>query len=732
MSQWHQVQQLQGRLLEQVSGLYDDNFPMEIRHTFAPWIESQDWDTAMGHESMAAVLLSILLSQVDDCCSQEQNFLQKHSLKRIHQQLQGKFQANPLHMAGVIADCLREERRILSSASFLEQEPTEESMESFASSESHRNMDARVSAIRGRVQVIDQMVKDLEHMQEDFEYRYKTLKSYSPSASTDEFVKREVETFNYILKVLDFKRKEILTTVGEVITEVDMLMGSQLEPELKAWKRRQQIACIGGPELTSVDQLQCWFTLTVQSLFLIKRQLDKLEQLFLIVTYETDPIPQQKPLLEDHMKRLISHLVKMSFVVEKQPCTLNYPHKPLVIKTGIYFSTRLRLLLKLPEVDYQLKVKTAFDKHRQFEILNNNPKQMDIDESSNGCLAVEFRHLQLKDKKGSSTSKNEGSLTVTEDLHILTFQARLCLQGLSIDLETSTLPLVVISNIIQLPAGWASVMWYNLLTDEPKNLSFFNNPPCANWSQLAKMLSWQFSTITGRSLTTEQLEMLGEKLLGEETTLVYESQVYWSRFCKENIPGKTFSFWLWLDSILELIKKCLQPVWIDGCILGFVSKARERALLKDKAPGTFLLRFSESHLGGITFTWVEQDYNGEKSFSSVEPYTKNHLNMLPFADIIRDYKVLTDGNVPESPLKFLYPDIPKDKAFGKHYNRLHTKGKLLCPIRLSAASPQTPPKIPLFDLPFSPNPSDLEETFDPQILEEILYSISVPNSLNAT
>uniref|UniRef100_A0A8C9SXY0 Signal transducer and activator of transcription n=1 Tax=Scleropages formosus TaxID=113540 RepID=A0A8C9SXY0_SCLFO len=249
-----------------------------------------------------------------------------------------------------------------------------------------------------------------------------------------------------------------------------------------------------------------------------------------------------------------------------------------------------------------------------------------------------------------------GSLTVTEDLHILTFQARLCLQGLSIDLETSTLPLVVISNIIQLPAGWASVMWYNLLTDEPKNLSFFNNPPCANWSQLAKMLSWQFSTITGRSLTTEQLEMLGEKLLGEETT-----QVYWSRFCKENIPGKTFSFWLWLDSILELIKKCLQPVWIDGCILGFVSKARERALLKDKAPGTFLLRFSESHLGGITFTWVEQDYNGEKSFSSVEPYTKNHLNMLPFADIIRDYKVLTDGNVPESPLKFLYPDIPKDK-----------------------------------------------------------------------
>lgn len=45
--------------------------------------------------------------------------------------------------------------------------------------------------------------------------------------------------------------------------------------------------------------------------------------------------------------------------------------------------------------------------------------------------------------------------------------------------------------------------------------------------------------------------------------------------------------------------------------MGFVSKEMERNLLKDKEPGTFLLRFSESHLGGITFTWVEHKDNGE-------------------------------------------------------------------------------------------------------------------------
>lgn len=45
--------------------------------------------------------------------------------------------------------------------------------------------------------------------------------------------------------------------------------------------------------------------------------------------------------------------------------------------------------------------------------------------------------------------------------------------------------------------------------------------------------------------------------------------------------------------------------------MGFVNKEKERALLKDKKPGTFLLRFSESNLGGITFTWVSQSENGK-------------------------------------------------------------------------------------------------------------------------
>uniref|UniRef100_A0AAQ4QXT6 Signal transducer and activator of transcription n=1 Tax=Gasterosteus aculeatus aculeatus TaxID=481459 RepID=A0AAQ4QXT6_GASAC len=666
MSQWKQIQQLEIRLLEHVDYLYDDNFPMDIRQGLSSWIESQDWEIAASDESMAAVLFRDLLSQLDKVRLQEQNFLQRHNMKIIQQQLQVKYTTNPIAMARVISTCLREERRILSSACMQEQGPLEKSLQNSVALEKQKNMDNRVGIIRANVQLMDQAVKYIEDMQDDFDFRYKTLQSRGNS----EMMKQEVTRLQEMLNRLDYKRKEILSKMDDVIKEIDDLMTSQLNPELQDWKRRQQIAAIGGPLLTGLEQLQSWFTLIAQSLFQIKRQLDKLVELVVKVTYESDPIPLQKHQMEERIKYLIYHLIKSSFVVEKQPCMPTHPQKPLIIKTGVQFTTKVRLLVKLPEVDYQLKVKTTFDKSRQFFILTNNTKVMDIEDYSNGCLSVDFRHLVSQPIHSSILLS--GLLSVTEELHSLSFEACFTVQGLTIDLETCSLPLVVISNVSQLPGGWASVMWYNLLTDEPRNMAFFGNPPRATWSQLSEVLSWQFSTFAGKGLNKEQLNMLGEKLLG--TFAFCFSYYTMVGFEKENIPGKPFSFWMWLDSILELIKKHLLPVWNENYIMGFVSKEMERTLLKDREPGTFLLRFSESHLGGITFTWVEHNANGGVKFNSVEPYTKNRLSALPFADIIRDYKVISDGVVPETPLKFLYPDIPKDEAFGRLYNSQPSKG----------------------------------------------------------
>lgn len=57
---------------------------------------------------------------------------------------------------------------------------------------------------------------------------------------------------------------------------------------------------------------------------------------------------------------------------------------------------------------------------------------------------------------------------------------------------------------------------------------------------------------------------------------------------------------------------------------------------------------------------------GKTQIQSVEPYTKQQLNSMSFADIIMGYKIMDATNILVSPLVYLYPDIPKEEAFGKY------------------------------------------------------------------
>ncbi|XP_039090644.1 signal transducer and activator of transcription 4 isoform X3 [Hyaena hyaena] len=653
---------------------------------------------------------------------------------------EGKFHGNPMHVAVVISNCLREERRILAAANMPVQGPLEKSLQSSSVSERQRNVEHKVTAIKNSVQMTEQDTKYLEDLQDEFDYRYKTIQTMDQGDKNNALMNQEVLTLQEMLNSLDFKRKEVLSKMTQIVNETDLLMNSMLMEELQDWKRRQQIACIGGPLHNGLDQLQNCFTLLAESLFQLRRQLEKLEEQSTKMTYEGDPIPMQRAHLLERVTFLIYNLFKNSFVVERQPCMPTHPQRPMVLKTLIQFTVKLRLLIKLPELNYQVKVKASIDKNvstlsnRRFVLCGTHVKAMSIEESSNGSLSVEFRHLQPKEMKSSAGSKgNEGCHMVTEELHSITFESQICLYGLTIDLETSSLPVVMISNVSQLPNAWASIIWYNVSTNDSQNLVFFNNPPSATLSQLLEVMSWQFSSYVGRGLNSDQLNMLAEKLTVQSS--YNDGHLTWAKFCKEHLPGKSFTFWTWLEAILDLIKKHILPLWIDGYVMGFVSKEKERLLLKDKMPGTFLLRFSESHLGGITFTWVDHSENGEVRFHSVEPYNKGRLSALPFADILRDYKVIMAENIPENPLKFLYPDIPKDKAFGKHYSsqpcevsRPTERGdkgyvpSVFIPIS-TIRSDSTEPHSPSDLLPMSPSVyAVLRENLSPTTIETAMKS----------
>jgi len=43
MALWARTQQLTGSYLRDVQELYRTRFPIEVRHSIAQWLESQDW-----------------------------------------------------------------------------------------------------------------------------------------------------------------------------------------------------------------------------------------------------------------------------------------------------------------------------------------------------------------------------------------------------------------------------------------------------------------------------------------------------------------------------------------------------------------------------------------------------------------------------------------------------------------------------------------------------------------
>lgn len=92
---------------------------------------------------------------------------------------------------------------------------------------------------------------------------------------------------------------------------------------------------------------------------------------------------------------------------------------------------------------------------------------------------------------------------------------------------------------------------------------------------------------------------------------------------------------------------------MDNTIIGFVGRKQTEDMLKQCLRGTFLLRFSDSELGGVTIAWV----GDQSEVFMLQPFTSKDFAIRTLADRVSDLKHLI----------YLYPDIPKDQAFGKYY-----------------------------------------------------------------
>ncbi|XP_074082476.1 signal transducer and activator of transcription 2 isoform X2 [Macrotis lagotis] len=672
MAKWEILQGLDRPFQERLHELYSKSLlPMDVRKHLASWIEDQNWyQAAMDPDTSHAYLLfhrllDQLASQYNNY-SQESDLLLQHNLRKFCRDIQALYQDKPNQLAGLFYDLLLEEKNIMSQAQRTQQDHVDPEVP--MKTRQQQEIETRIQELKDMMQKLIKDVYNLSDLQDVFSFRFKTQNPSAPNQA------RQQQLLQETLNDLDRKRKEVLDASRTLLGQCSTLSTLLLQ-ELDEWKEQQQKACIGAPAHRGVDQLESWFTDGAKILFQLKQQLQKLEDLSNEVSYENDPLKTKLPL--QGLLELLQLLLQRAFIVESQPQMVLPVNRPLVLKTGNKFSVQTRLLVRLQDANEPLTVHISIDKHtpqikgfRTFNILPSERKTLTPEKGRSQGLIWDFRCLTVKEQKTSVSGKgsSEGLPIVTEELHIFNFTVQYSYQGLKLDLKTNSLPVVIISNMNQLSNAWAAILWFNLLSSDPQNQKFFSKPPKAPWTVLGPALSWQFFSCTDRGLDQEQLNMLKKKLFGKEHKKESQLLLSWITFSKQDSPPGKQPFWTWFDKILDLVHTHLKEIWKDGHIKGFVTRAQALRLLEKKLPGTFLLRFSEtSQEGGITCSWVEHQDDDKVVLQSVEPYTKEILQLVPITEIIRHYQLLAEENVPENPLCFLYPGIPRDEAFGPYY-----------------------------------------------------------------
>ncbi|CAN8202160.1 unnamed protein product [Coccothraustes coccothraustes] len=292
-----------------------------------------------------------------------------------------------------------------------------------------------------------------------------------------------------------------------------------------------------------------------------------------------------------------------------------------------------------------------------------------------GTLSAHFRNMSLKRIKRSD---RRGAESVTEEKFTILFESQFSVGGneLVFQVKTLSLPVVVIVHGSQDNNATATVLWDNAFA-EPGRVPFAV-PDKVQWPQLCEALNMKFKAEvqSSRGLTKENLVFLAQKLFNSTSSHLEDyssTTVSWSQFNRENLPGRNYTFWQWFDGVMEVLKKHLKPHWNDGAILGFVNKQQAHDLLINKPDGTFLLRFSDSEIGGITIAWKFDSCEcvpgtgipglTERMFWNLMPFTTRDFSIRSLADRLGDLSYLI----------YVFPDRPKDEVFSKYYTPVLSK-----------------------------------------------------------
>ncbi|KAM8863456.1 signal transducer and activator of transcription 6 isoform 1-T2 [Spinachia spinachia] len=653
MAQWLLMSQMLPHLShETLSNLYPPNaFPIEVRHFLAEWIEGQRWDDFVlenvEQKIQAQTLLEQTISMLQSIAQQASSVVDKMKLMQISKNMT-IFQQQPLQFGVMVRDILKEERVLLNTSAQpqFQQYPTTES--SFPNMQDLDHLVLKVLEVQDIRQKMHQLQADLNWERQNYEGLQGAIQpnGLDPTQSESQKLQSHIQQLEYNVNAMATKRLRLLKECVDCLDQCQ----TRLISSLKAWRWDQHKATIGQPFDDNLNTLQTW----CEQLLGVN---GKLRQELLLIG---EPILE----LKERLGKLLQVLIQSSLLVDRQP--------PQVIKTQSKFSTTVRYLLGekvAPGKPVLLKAQIINEIQARnlggvpsdnVGELINNTAVLEHNTSSKSTCAT-FRNMSIKKIKRAD---RKGSESVTEEKFALLFSTEITITGCDTPykIQMISLPVVVIVHGSQDNNALATIIW-DCAFSEPDRVPFLV-PERVPWRMMYSTLNSKFTSevMTQHNLDQYNQHFLAQKIFdkpdfGDDFSNILVS---WAQFNKEVLPGRPFTFWQWFEGVMELTKKHLKEYWSEGLIFGFIGKQHLHLILNDRPNGTFLLRFSDSEIGGITIAYVSATDNGGQKIQNIQPFTKRDLEIRSLGDRIRDISHITH----------LYPDFPKHDVFKKFYTEL--------------------------------------------------------------
>ncbi|CAK8679379.1 signal transducer and activator of transcription 5B-like isoform X2 [Clavelina lepadiformis] len=695
MSLWAKVRELEGDSLRQIQNLYGPHFPIEFRHYFADIIERQNWDqldpdNIPNDEPHAKFILETFLGEIQRQCDQlteGKDFLQRLHFSEIATHFKNVYGPAPLELVRTVKKILSFETRLVQNANSMVDGGMQ--VRNNQQSEKTMHINRELERLAAMTRNTENDLRKLQSKQEYFVINYQDslkissdLQQIQQLAPTDQTriqlepqLTRKQQEIDKLLRAeaqkLQQLRSGLATRHEETFSHITQLQGQILDEELLKWKRSQALAYNGVQHENNLDQLQRWCEQLAEIIWQNRQQIKRVEmqrQQLPINNSGHDKLPE----LNSTITALLSTLVTNTFIIEKQP--------PQVLKTQTRFGATIRLLVggKLNVHMNPPTVKASIISENQAKALLKNDSSRSISEMSgeilnpesvmeyhpqSGILSVNFRNMSLRRIKRSD---KRGAESVTEEKFTILFQSRFSVGGneLVFQVRTLSLPVVVIVHGNQEANAAASILWDNAFAEQGRIP--FQIPDKVPWCKLIETLDykWKHECHSPRGLSPQAKQYLAYKVFRHNVPSNSDKHISWAQFNREPLPNRNFTFWQWFNGVMELTKsKHLQQHWNDGAIIGFIGKAESQEKLLSKSPATFLLRYSDSEIAGLTIAWVAESDKGILKVWNLQPQTLRDYGIRSLADRIKDLdQLMYICKVDDS-------TQVKDEVFGQYYNK---------------------------------------------------------------